>query len=315
MNYKYHVENTVTMRHSFNRLLQQQDFENADISRKLRSEQCHIYIICSRPRISLSPELNITEKEIKGDFIINKGEVQELHSFTVPNPPELEIKSYKLEYPFTDIDLINESGKVVSGGKAAYLYPKLQYEYNSCLDLEVLYIGQAFGSNGERLATDRLASHSTLQRIYSDTISTYPHKEVWITLWTFEPYIISMMGKGFENARSSFDESLTHLDTVLTNPITLDQQITITEAALIKYFEPVYNKEYKSNFPSNSHSSYDQCYDLDINSVAFELHTKDLLTRLYSSSVEPSFYHTKHYPLHNDNVRKDMFKHFLESGT
>jgi len=310
-NYKYQIENSVAMKAVFWRMLQQQDLYNPETLEKVRDEKCHIYMICSRPRISFNPNnFDIKTDSISGSFIVDKGELKEEHPFKVPNPPNLSITSYDLKFPYTDIDLLNKNGQIVSGGKSALLYPRLQTKYNTCLDLEVLYIGQAFGSNGERLATDRLFSHSTLQKIYAETIASFPNKDVWIILWKFEPYVISMMGSGFENALVNFDGSIDHLNNVLESSITFDQQITFTEASLIKYFEPIYNKEYKTNFPSKSHSSYDQCYQLDINSVAFELNTRKLITQLYSPSIKPSVWHNKHFPLYSKDTRKDMFKYF-----
>jgi hypothetical protein len=49
--------------------------------------------------------------------------------------------------PNTEIDLLNENGKIISGGKASFLYPRFFNEYNNCLDLKVLYIGQAYGED------------------------------------------------------------------------------------------------------------------------------------------------------------------------
>lgn len=311
MNYKYQIENSVAMRAVFHRLIQQPDLETLEIKKQVQGEKCHLYMICSRPRITINPrKLDINKEKISGSFTIDKGEIKDEIPFNVPNPTALNIRDYKLDFPYTDIDFLNEKGEVVSGGKSALLFPKLQTEYNSCLDLEVLYIGQAFGEGGDRIATDRLSSHSTLQKIYVDTIKTFPNKEVWIILWKFEPYVISMMGGGFHNALLNLEDSLEHMNHVLENSITLDQQITFTEAALIRYFEPVYNKEYKTSFPNMSHSSYNQCYHLDINSVAFELDTEELFTRLYSSSKTPSTWHNQHYPLYSTKVRKDMFMHF-----
>lgn len=311
MNYKYQIEQSVAMSAVFNRLIQQSDFENIKISGQLKDEKCHLYMICSRPRITINPKnLKIDKEKISGSFIVDKGDTKDDIPFNTPNPPELAISDYKLNFPYTDIDFFNEKGEVVSGGKSALLFTRLQTEYNSCLDLEVLYIGQAFGEGGDRIATDRLASHSTLQKIYMDTITNNPNKDVWIILWKFEPYVISMMGGGFDKALTDLEDSLEHMNHVLENSITFDQQITFTEAALIKYFEPFYNKEYKTSFPTTSHSSYDQCYHLDINSVAFELDTMELCTKLFSSSINSAFWHTKHYPLHSPKIRKDMFKHF-----
>lgn len=305
---KYQIENMVAMRATYRAMVQQSDFRIPEVEKELKVNPCHIYMICHRPRISFNPSnVIINDKTISGSFFIDKGECKEEHHYEKPNPANLRIVNYSLEKPYTSIDLYNEEGRVVSGGKAAYLYPRMFNQYNECLDLEVLYIGQAFGHNGERLASDRLQSHSTLQEIYSDTMSRNPEKEVWLLLWQFEPYFISMLGAGFENALVGLDESIVHYNYVINSSISLDQQITFTEAALIKYFQPKYNKEYKTTFPSETHSSYDECYKLDVNAVGFELETVGIITRLYSPVVHPSFLHHKHFPLYTENTRRDMF--------
>ncbi|MFP3386274.1 hypothetical protein, partial [Tritonibacter sp. SIMBA_163] len=90
-------------------------------------EKCHLYMICSRPRITINPKkLDINNERISGSFIIDKGEIKDEVPFNVANPPELNIKDYKLDFPYTNIDFLNEKGEVVSGGKSALLFPILQ---------------------------------------------------------------------------------------------------------------------------------------------------------------------------------------------
>jgi len=304
---KYMIENAVAMRAGFRVMLQQQDFENQDTINSLKETPCHIYMICRRPRFSFNHEnIIITPSTVKGSFFINKGDHREEHSYETPNKAELCMHSYSIKKPYTEIDFYNKEGLCVSGGRASLLYTRLFPQYNESLDLEVLYVGQAFGEDGNRIAIDRLQSHSTLQKIYCDTLNLCPDKEIWLILWQFEPYVISIAG-GFGKAVNGIDESIEHYNTVVNSTISLDQQITITEAALIKYFQPNYNKEYKTSFPSSSHSSYDQCYKLDINCVAFELDTVCLKTRLFSDNVKPSIIHTNHFPLYSEIERKDMF--------
>lgn len=302
---KYMIENTVAMRAVSWHMLQQQDLESQKNS--LKENPSHIYMICRRPRFSINPNnIIITPSTVKGSFFIDKGDHKEEHFYETPNKPELCIHSYSIKKPYTEIDFYNIYGQYISGGRASLLYPLLFNEYNENLDLEVLYVGQAFGEEGNRIAADRLQSHSTLQKIYCDTLNICPDKEIWLILWQFEPYIISIAG-GYGKADKGIDDSIEHYNTVVNSSISLDQQITITEAALIKYYQPYYNKEYKTSFPSSSHFSYDECYKLDINCVAFELNTAPLKTRLFSESVKPSVIHTKHFPLHTENERKDMF--------
>lgn len=313
---KYKIESTIAMRPVFKRMIQQVDFNIDEIKNKLIHEQCHIYMVCQRPRISIDiNKTSIDSEKVSLCFkITNNGDFEEVILNVANNLGVTDIVS---QYPFTDLDLKNKDGEIVSGGKVSFFYNqllKMENIYHNSLNLKVLYIGQAFGENGERLASDRLINHSTLQKIYSDTMYKSPDREIWLILMEFEPYLISAGGKGFENNSSLGDaETEEHLFNLLTTPVDPDQEITFTEAALIRYFQPIYNKEYKTSFPKDTHSSYHQCYQLDVNSVAFELQTKsDLFTMLYTDEIEPSFYHIKHFPLYSEKERSDMFKEAIK---
>ena len=61
--------------------------------------------------------------------------------------------------------------------------------------------------------------------------------------------------------------------------ITEQQQINFTEAALVRYFK------------HPAHKTYSQCYDLDLNAVNVELQTEEIMCRLWSPSVAPSWTH------------------------
>jgi hypothetical protein len=312
VNPKYSIESTLAMKPVFKRMIQQIDFNIDAINQKLKKEKCHIYMICHRPKISIDIQKTFIESDyIEFCFKVTNNDEVEEHVIKIAN--NLAIKELKTEYPYTDFELLDERGKNVSGGKVAFFYSEIMKRnnhYHTSFDLKVLYVGQAFGDNGDRVASDRLQSHSTLQKIYSDTIHKNPNHEVWLILWNFEPYLLSAGGRGFVG-RSTLGDDATqdHLYKLLTTRINGDQEITLTEAALIRYFQPKYNTEYKTNFPSGTHSSYNQCYSLDVNSVAFELQTRtDLFTRLYSDTIEPEFFHAKHFPLYSEQERADMFK-------
>ncbi|MFP3344470.1 hypothetical protein R0J87_18490, partial [Halomonas sp. SIMBA_159] len=78
MNYKYQIENSVAMRAVFHRLIQQPDLETLEIKKRVQGEKCHLYMICSRPRITINPKkLDINNERISGSFIIDKGEIKD----------------------------------------------------------------------------------------------------------------------------------------------------------------------------------------------------------------------------------------------
>jgi hypothetical protein len=95
---------------------------------------------------------------------------------------------------------------------------------------------------------------------------------------------------------------------VLNEPVTEQQEINFTEAALIKYFQPQYNKMFKNSFPSPAHATYSQCYALDINSVMVEIDTDDLNAPLWSAAVPAQYHHFITYEMHSPNDRRSMFE-------
>ena len=132
------------------------------------------------------------------------------------------------------------------------------------LSLEVLYVGQAYGSNGERTAPDRLRSHSTLQAIYSRVISRSPDQEIWLSLWSFDTKLLLSMDGRWSQYQTPLEEDDAHLDQVWDTPLNEQQKINLTEAAIIYYFQPEFNVQFKNEFPSPVHSTYAQCYSCDL---------------------------------------------------
>ena len=94
---------------------------------------------------------------------------------------------------------------------------------------------------------------------------------------------------------------------VLEKGIKEQQEINFTEAALIRYFKPEYNDKFKETFPSPAHSTYSECYDIDINSISIEFLTQDLRCRFYSDEVKPNWEHFAFFNLHTYADRKGMF--------
>jgi hypothetical protein len=303
---KYEIENSIAMKGTFHHLVQQVDFGIDEVRKVLKNHPCHIYMICSRPRITIDPKsIKINKENYSFTFI--KHYKEKIIKVKCKFINKLNFCSYELSDSCNRISVFGDTGQLLSEGKTSLLYPFCIKKYDDVLDLNILYIGQAFGKEGERLASERLISHDTLQSIYSDFSDKKPTDEIWLILWQFAPYYISVMGAITNGASIGFDESYKQLEKILGENISFDQKITITEAILIRYFLPTYNKEYKTTFPNNYHSSYKFCYNLDLNSACFELGTKNLYTRLYSDSVEPNIFHVGMYPLHSEDERKNVF--------
>jgi hypothetical protein len=268
----------------------------------------HLYIVCRRPRIAAIPsEWTFTTSTVSAVFTSQVGDEKRRFEVEGPNSFNDDETEVACEYPFTWIDLRSSTGEY-AGGRVAHLLPYLS-GHRPELDLEVLYVGQAYGQAGSRSARDRLLSHETLQGIYAEAISNAPDQEVWLVMLGLEePYSMIQLGPTapvpfIEPTEDEIGADLARLWTGLTE----QQQVNLAEASLIKYFEPPYNEIYKRTFPSPAHKTYSECYDLDLNSVGFEIETQVLAAKLYSESRSSSWIHSEVFPLHDEADRKRMF--------
>lgn len=178
------------------------------------------------------------------------------------------------------------------------------------LDLEVLYVGQAYGKEGKRTAPDRLKNHETLLAIYAELAANAPEDEIWLALLSFEPpiTIMSFDGRQKDTTEVTGDADLAHMSNILDNPVTERQRVCFAEAALIRHFQPKYNDKFKFNFPNPSHDSYTECYGLDLNAVAVEVHFEGIKWRVYSPTVNPVYNVMVEFPLHSTELRQSMFE-------
>ncbi len=297
-------------------LLNQNDtFDNKQKVAALKKLPLHIYLICRSPKILIDIDKSkITKRTIKLNFYSNIGGIKTNIPISIKNNIKNPVKEIKSNYPYNYYQACFHNDKTHSEGKTSLLFKQLCFQnntYNSVSDLEVLYVGQAFGKDGKRITFDRLKSHEKAQKIYYDTQDKFPDYEIWFLSLTFEPTLMTVFDPRTFYNPDLVDEDIEHVARIESNPISLDQQITILEAALIRYFgTSEFNKEYL-DFPSSKHTSYSDVYDLDFNSVGFELSTHSILTRLFSKNVKPDFAHYDKYFLHNDSERKAIF-HWME---
>lgn len=302
---KYFSEFGLNMVNGYRMLLQQEHLSLVDQT----GIEPHIYIVARRPRITLDPtSFKITDEKVTGCF---KKQIKDKFvtiPFETRNCLGTSNVSLQCEYPFTEYSIIDEDNEVISMGKSALLLASFSSSFWKHLDLEVLYVGQSYGKDGSRTASERLLSHSTLQGIYSEAIRNSPDQDIWLILWTFEPLLLGSFDGRTKNYATTLEEDSEHIHEVINSDITEQQQINFTEAALIRYFQPPYNKIYKDSFPNPAHSSYSECYDIDLNMVCVELQTEEIGLRLWSESVKPEWVHFCSFPLHSREERVYMFE-------
>ncbi len=269
----------------------------------------HIYIIARRPRITILPsEFKFGDEIIKGVFRKQVREDYEDIEVSTNNhlgTSEVEIIS---DYPFTEYRIVSSDGdSLLANGKSALLLAACGVEYWHHLDLEVLYIGQSYGLNGSRTAAERLQKHETLQGIYAEAMRNSPDQDIWLFVSEFEEmFLATFDGRDRGSLSSSDDDS--HISRVVNNTMSQQQKINFTEAALIRYFNPEYNKTYRDTFPNPAHRTYSECYDIDLNMICVEIQTRELGFRFWSKAVDSAWVHFCAFPLHSKEDRRYMFE-------
>lgn len=292
--------------------LTQQDALGKLEEQVLRKIPCYIYIIGRKPRVMLEPNsFKIDDSWVRGTLKFQKQNCFESRDFVMPNRLGRSDLRLDCPYPYLEFSLCDEADKRISfvkAGALAHLFPEMA----DFIDIEVLYVGQAYGDRGGRQASDRLQSHSTLQKIYYEVSRRTPDQDVWLLLLNFDLALYTIFNGQCRNFQVSDEDDDKHIEHVFRSGITEQQAINFTEAALIRYFEPEYNEVFKNSFPNPAHKTYSECYDLDVNSVVVTIETDTIGCMLWSKRREKTFMHIAAFPLHNSEERKSLF-HVLRS--
>lgn len=286
--------------------------EDAEISKN-----CHIYLVCERPTVSFDKnDFSYAHGEISGSLIYKIEGVEHKSSFCKEFPlldGAVELKLSK--YPHREIQTFNAQGECVRFLPASAL--SLTHEPNVAehifRQLKVLYVGQAFG-NGTRAAIDRLRNHATLQKILADAHYKSPDSEIMVLTVEYEEYrlITSMDGRAKETINDQRDND--RFISILKNPLKLSQQVSLIEAALIRYFQPQYNKIYRAKFPSPRLKVLAQCYKYDFSALMVEINTNELHFSLFSDVVQPRMHHISNIDLVDHENRASFFHYVDDSG-
>jgi hypothetical protein len=88
---------------------------------------------------------------------------------------------------------------------------------------------------------------------------------------------------------------------------TEEERVSLYEAALIRYFYPDFNKEFKDSFPSTNLKILRDCYEKDFSAVVAEICIDRLPFRLWSGRVDPKTYHIAIHDLHKSDERRMFF--------
>lgn len=256
-------------------------------------DTCHIYLIGYTPRIDF-----VGAEQIDRNLLLSFEVLSEKHVLDYVLPEDLSLRA--------DGDLW--SGGDSSGGRfwpsAIEMQTKLAAT-TGAIKFEVKYVGQAYGQDGSRSAIDRLLKHETLQKI---SLKGVPEGyRLTLLLLAIEPsnQLITSINPFAKNKQESGTRIQQGLNKLFNT--TEEERISLYEAALIRYFYPDFNKEFKDSFPSTNLKILRDCYEKDFFAVVAEICIDDLPFRLWSSAVEPKLYHVSKHDLHKSEDRRMFF--------
>ena len=258
-----------------------------------RAKSCHIYLIGYVPKIDLK------KARPQGSKVM-----LDMEALGVDYPVSLAIPdglSFKEEGGLWFLS--DAAGQRYAPNAEQIIHAfGTQHEYPS---FEVVYVGQAYGTDGSRNALDRLKKHETLQKIALEgapdgyrlqllLLEVHPSNQ----LFTFFNAWAQDKSQGEQRISSGLDKLFE------TNE---HERITLYEASLISYFQPIYNKQLKNSYPSTNLKVLADCYEKDFSSVVAEICFDNFHYRLFSDAVEKSFDHFVSIDLHTAEERKVFF--------
>ncbi|WP_417613401.1 hypothetical protein [Owenweeksia hongkongensis] len=277
----------------------------------------HIYLICKRPSCFFVPEsLSFDGQAISATlaYRINGAIVE--RPFKMPfNPPEGMETLRISDYPHRDINTYDRNGQELVHVPATVVATDPPVVSDATLhNLEVLYVGQSFG-DGTRNSLERLKSHSTLQKILADMQHSYPDDEALLLTFEYCPYRVVSSFDGVDKNIQEKDGDAERFASILDNPLSKKQQISLAEAGLIRYFQPLYNEVYKESFPASDQKVLNQCYTLDFSGLIVEINTDELGLQLWSPTVKSNDHHIGMFNLYKVDERRSFFSFIKGDGS
>lgn len=283
-----------------------------------KDSPCNIYFVLRRPKVTINPNsVKIKDKKADFELIIHHPTEGGIINMGIELKEADTVLEFHSEYPFNLFTFSDKKG-VILAARPSTLIDSIQVENNlnlAILDYEVLYIGQAYGKNGKRTALERLSSHETVQKIYTHSLTQNPDSDIWILLTNFSQQSMlfasgtNLINVSKEDSKIDYKKGqyfFKNNGIILTEK----QKINFTEAALIRYFQPKYNIEFKDSFPSSRHKSYAECYALDIKALTIELDTSENTRKIFTEKTERTHSHIKMFEFNSDEDRLSLMKTF-----
>ncbi|MDA5556135.1 hypothetical protein [Shimia sp. MMG029] len=252
-------------------------------------DRCHIYLVGWCEPVNVKSLRKVGKKVVIVADIGAEERIAELDTFT----------DARLDQPSDNDFCTAEGASVFFRG----IHPSALHELGG-QPFEVVYVGQAFGKNGERKAIDRLLEHKKLQEI-SLKGDAKGRQLTLLLLEVSTQKLFTVITPKIQDDEISDVQIQNGIDKL--HGTSEAERISLYEAALIRYFYPSFNKIFKDSFPSTNLSVLSDCYKKDIGGVVAELCFDNFPFLLQSARAKAEFYHIAKFNLHNENDRNIFF--------
>ncbi|GAC1381329.1 MAG: hypothetical protein NVSMB48_09080 [Marmoricola sp.] len=278
---KYQTEFTLVVAIEGAYLLRPQDLKEVPVAVLDGQPACHLYVVTRAPRVSIDPAtVSITDTGISGTVTMQRGAEFENFPFALRHDFGAGPFVWQSAWPHEQFSVTDAAGAQVSGGVCALLGSIAQFWPPQALKQEILYVGQAFGSAGERTAWDRIQKHETLQRILADQL---PDAQVWLTMAAIIDVQLVSETSPTQGAMSGEDdhEHIQQIYDAFHNEGFREREaVALAEAGLIRGWQPEYNDRLKHTFPARKQVSLETARELDLHGLVVE----------WQSTQLPAFY-------------------------
>jgi hypothetical protein len=292
------------------------DLDNEELKKEIENDKYHIYLICKRKKIFFE-----TSYIDGGDTKTILYWLDDKHNKQyLPNISPSAFKINSFNDGIYNIDNNVSQNALIRDYDLINLFTFLDKDFFGTSigeplpsDLEVMYIGQAFGRTETKKIDYRLENHDKIQKIAIDILNKGSNEEVLVIGIKIE---VKDLATSFvtinSNTKAPTVEDLLELQKKATMRIPEAQEITVFEASLIRYFQPKLNTEYKKTFPS-PHISYEEIFNTEFDYSAMEINTRLVLARIFSEfRPERKYHHTQHYPLKTKSDKETLFEFLIE---
>jgi hypothetical protein len=236
--------------------------QNLAKEHELFARECHLYIVSRRPKTYIDPEsVRLDPGGVRGQIVIEASPGKTYRAFEAPFSLVADEELKWDAGTATDYYRIvgATTGERYAHGDTWAFALFASYSPDLAAQ-EVLYVGQAFGKEGERSSLERVLVHKTIQKIYADHQSA--GFDIFISfLRLAEGGSILEIGSSTSaeaDKASVIAAERADINSVLKSlisPVDMERErITLSEAALISYFKPSYNIQHKKNFPGRRSS-------------------------------------------------------------